>query len=68
MGAKIKVKAMLKIRGLSYIDVAEMTGTAYQTVRYKMSHDSLNYNFVEKLADALGFDIVFRDRETGEEV
>lgn len=67
-GAKGRIKAMLKSRKKSYIDIADMTGAAYQTVRYKMSHDSMKYNYVEHVADLLGYDIVFRDRETGREV
>ena len=36
--------------------------------RDKMARDTLKYNDVEFIADKLGYDIVFRDRKTGEEV
>lgn len=68
MGAKIRIKTMLVIRNKSYKDLADMTGTKYQTIKNKLFRDSLNYNYVEKVADLLGFDVVFRDRETGKEV
>ena len=68
MGAKVHIKAMLKYRGMTYRDLAEMTGNARQTILNKMANDKLQYDFVERAADLLGFDIVFKDRETGKEV
>lgn len=68
MGAKVRIKAMLKSRGKNYMDLAEMLGLTYQTTRDKMARDTLKYNDVEFIADKLGYDIVFRDRKTGEEV
>lgn len=68
MGAKVRIKAMLKSNGKNYMYLAEMLGLTYQTTRDKMARDTLKYNDVEFIADKLGYDIVFRDRKTGEEV
>lgn len=68
MGAKVRIKAMLKSKGKTYEDLADITGNAMQTVYNTMARDTLKYNDVEFIADKLGYDIVFRDRKTGEEV
>lgn len=68
MGAKVRIKAMLKSKSKTYEDLAGITGNAMQTVYNTMARDTLKYNDVEFIADKLGYDIVFRDRKTGEEV
>ena len=68
LGAKVRIRAMMKMRGKHYADIAEMTGRTENTIKNKMFRDNLNYRFVEEVADMLGFDIIFRDRFTGKEV
>ena len=68
MSGKEKIKSMLKARRKTQKDLAEESGRAIQTIRNKLANDNMAYNYVEEVADMLGFDLVARDRDTGEEV
>lgn len=66
MGATRKIKRVLFEKGLTQIDLAALADKNIQALRNQLSRDNLAYASVEHLCDALGCDIVFRDRETGE--
>lgn len=65
MGASKKLKKAMIDKDIKQTDLSAVTGRAVQTLRNIMSRDNMNYATVEELADALGCDIVLRDRETG---
>ena len=66
MGASIHIKTALKAKGITSKSYSDSNGIPYQTFRNKLCRDCLNYNAVEKIADDLGCDVVFLDRETSE--
>ena len=65
MGASKKIKMVLVDRELTQVDLAKITGKHIQTLRNLLHRDSMSYETVESIADALGCDIVFKDRVTG---
>ena len=67
MGMSEHIKNALKAKKLKIRDLAEMTDTPEQTLYNAMSRDSVPFKTVEMYADAIGCDIIFRNRETGEE-
>ena len=77
MGFSDKFKKVLKREKVSAKDLAEMVGKTPQMVYNTMHTDggtspkkgdtiSPKYGLVEEWLDVLGYDIVFRNRETGE--
>lgn len=66
MGASKKIKMVLLDKDMKKKDFAAMLGYEGQNTIYNMlGRDKMSYEAVEKWLDALGCDIVFRDRETG---
>lgn len=65
MGAKKKLKMVMIDKGINQIDLAEMTGRKIGTLRNMLFRDNMAYTTVEELADALGCDVILRDRKTG---
>jgi 23S rRNA C2498 (ribose-2'-O)-methylase RlmM len=65
MGAGKHIKTAMIDKGLKAGEVAERLGDNPQVFYNKMSRDSFKYAEAERIADALGCDIVLRDRETG---
>lgn len=65
MGASRKIKTVAMAKGIKTKDLAEAYGDLTQTFYNKLHRDTMKYDEVEKIADALGCDVVFRDRETG---
>lgn len=68
MGAKDRIRAMMIERGVTYHDLAQITDSNYHTTKNKILRGGVSYKFVEEIADTLGFDIIFRDRQGGKEV
>ena len=66
MGAATHIKAALLYKNLKQIDFAQSLGKSPQTFYNILTRDTMKYSEAEKYADALGCDIVFRDRETGQ--
>lgn len=66
MGATIHIKRALLERGLSAVKLADMMEKPKQTLYNQMTRDSWKFSEVEKVADLLGCDVAFVDRETGE--
>lgn len=67
MGVAEHLKKALKAKKMKIRDLAEMTDTPEQTLYNAMHRNSMPFKTVEIYADALGCDIIFRNRETGEE-
>ena len=65
MGAGKHIKTAMIDKGIKAGKVAEILGDNPQVFYNKMSRDSFKYAEAERIADALGCDIVLRDRETG---
>lgn len=64
MIVNLKLKQILKDKGMTQKELAELHGSMYGTFKNKMSRNTMKFAEVEKLADELGCDIVFIDRET----
>ena len=64
MGATKKIKKILIDKGMTQVDLAEAAGKNALTLRNQLCRDNMTYESIEHLCDVLGYDIVFRDRET----
>lgn len=72
-----KIRVILKAKKMSITSFAELIDKPYRTVYNTLAKDgtetedgnirSMKYTTVEEWLDAIGVDIVLRDRETGEE-
>lgn len=66
MGASKKIKKALYDKDILQMDFAQMLGYKSINSFYNMlSRDNMTFAVVERWADALGCDIVLKDRETG---
>ena len=65
MSATTTIKKCLIEKGLKTGALADLLGENKTTFYNKISRDTMKYNDVEKIADVLGCDVVFRDRNTG---
>lgn len=63
MGATIHIKQALKAKGKTGKEYAEEHGIPYQTLRNKLSRDSMTFEAVEEIADNLGCDVVLIDKK-----
>lgn len=71
-----KLKKALKREKVSIKDLAEKMGKSPQTLYNTLHNEGVTmdsgrvvcakYNTVEQMLDVLGYDLVFRNRETGE--
>lgn len=66
MGASEHITKALKAKKIKKNKLAEMIGKTPRTVYNTLDRDAMTYTMVELYADALGCDVVLRDRETGE--
>lgn len=66
MGASEHIKLALKAKGLTQKILAEKLGKPVQTVYNTINRDGMTYTQVERYAEAIGCEVVFRDKETGE--
>lgn len=66
MSASKNIKVVLTKKNIKPGAVADAIGVDRQVFYNKLSRDTMKYNDVEKIADALGCDIVFRDKQTNE--
>lgn len=64
MGATKHIKRILFEKDLKTADLANQIGKPLQTLYNQMTRDTWKYSEVEKIADQLGCDIVFLDRDT----
>ena len=66
MGASKHIKRVLFEKELKTADLAERINKPLQSVYNQLNRDTWKYAEVETVADALGCDVVFIDRETKE--
>ena len=67
MGASKKIKLIALERNVPLGGIAQARKISASTMYNKIARDSWKYNEVERIADMLDFDIVFKDRKTGKE-
>ncbi len=71
MGASKRIKQILIEEGLTQKQFADIVmpdrGVNAQQVRDNLSRDTFRFSTVEQWLDALGYDIVFVNRQTGKE-
>lgn len=65
MGASKHIKRVLFEKELKTADLAEKMKKPLQSVYNQLARDSWKFSEVESVADSLGCDIVFVDRESG---
>ena len=65
-----KILAIMRRRGMTLTDLAEITGQSRQNLSNKLSRDNFSYSDLVKLAAALGcsYDGVFTMDDTGERI
>lgn len=63
MSASKHIKTAMINKNIKPGSVADALGVDRQVFYNKISRDTMKYKDVEKIADALGCDIVFLDRE-----
>lgn len=66
MGAAKNIKAAMLYKDIKQKEFAASLGRDPQTFYNMLSRDVFRWSEAEKIADALGCDIVFRDRVTGQ--
>lgn len=66
MDAKTIVRNAMKHQKIKSSALAELLGMEYQAFCNKLSRGTMSANYMIHVADVLGCDVVFRDRETGE--
>lgn len=64
---KNQIQAILKTKGTTQTALAEKIGITYFNLNNKMKRD--NFSTIEtcEIADALGMELLLRDKKTGEE-
>lgn len=67
MGASKKIRMILLDKDKTTRGFAGEIGMLPQTLYNKLQRDTMGYKEVERLAEALGCEIVFKDKETGKE-
>lgn len=73
MRASERLKKIMKHKRITTVKLAEILGNSKQTLYNTFNSDirskgnGMTYENVVRIADALGCDVVIRDRETGEE-
>ena len=65
MGATKKLKMIMIDKDISGVKMAALVGCPVQTLYNKFGRDTMKYREVERYADLLDCDIVFKDRKTG---
>lgn len=67
MSATKHIRRVLFEKDIKGLELADMIGKPKQSLYNQLNRDTWKFSEVEKIADALGCDIVFKDRETGAE-
>lgn len=65
MGAKYLLKTAMLYKEVKVSELADSMGVSAHMLSVKLNRDSMTFSSAEKMADALGCDIVLRDRITG---
>jgi len=66
MGAKEKIRRAARRKKETYESIAKKLKMPLQSYANRLARDKMSFDYAEKVADALGCDVVFLDRETGE--
>ena len=66
MSASKQIKIVMTKKDIKPGAVAAALDMDPQAFYNKLFRDTMKYNDVEKIADVLGCDVVFRDKQTGE--
>lgn len=66
MEAKAIIKRAMKHQKIGSGVLADALGMDYQAFCNKLSRGTMSANYMLQIADALGCDVVFRDRTTGD--
>lgn len=65
MDAQKALKAVMKHKRITQHKLAETLGKPYNTVRNTLYGSNMKIETLTEMADALGCDVVLRDRKTG---
>lgn len=65
MGASKKIKKILIDRDMTQSDFAKAIGKDPQQTKNALCRDTFQYNKLEQWLDAIGCEIVFRDKTSG---
>lgn len=66
MDAKAIIKSAMEHQKVKSGTLAELLGMEYHAFCNKLSRGTMSANYMVQIADVLGCDVVFRDRETGD--
>lgn len=66
MDAKTIIKSAMKQKKVKSGALADLLGMNHQSFYNKLNRGTMSANFLIEIADAMGCDIVIRDRESGE--
>lgn len=64
MGASTLIKSAMLHKGVKVGQLAELIGMTPQALSVKLNRDTMTYSSLEKMAAALGCDIVLQDQVT----
>ena len=71
MNASKRIKTVMKDKGITDAQLAELTGKTLQTVKNTFYKDrragAMRYANAEQMLEAMGCEIIIRDKETGRE-
>ena len=65
MGASKKIKKILIDREMTQSNFADAIGKDHQQTKNALCRDTFQYNLLEQWLDAIGCEIVFRDKTSG---
>lgn len=66
MGVKEKIRRAARRKKETYKSISEKLGMPLQSYANLLARDRMTVDKAQQIADALGCDVVFLDRETGE--
>lgn len=66
MGLKENFRKARKSKKMKYAAIGETIGMSAQTLANTLSRDNMRTDTAQKIADALGCDLVLIDKKTGE--
>lgn len=66
MDAKTLIKTAMKHQNVKSGALADILGMEHQAFYNKLNRGTMSANFFVDMADAIGCDVVFRDRTSGE--
>ena len=66
MGLKENFRKARKSKKMKYASIGEIIGMSAQTLANTISRDNMRTDTAQKIADALGCDLVLIDKKTGE--